>query len=153
LENVKQSLRDRLILDISAHLTTTDSSTIRQVIPEMLEKLCLLFDANRGILFLPDHDDAGFSAGFEWHEKDIAPVKDELQNLKYSKYTLWEKFAIQKRILRIADITNIPDIYMPSKEMLLSIGAKAFLQVPLLHGTAYRIYFALQFKSCYGLER
>ena len=100
----------------------------------MLEKLCLLFDANRGILFLPDHDDAGFSAGFEWHEKDIAPVKDELKNLKYSRYTLWEKFAIQKRVLRIADITNIPDIYMPSKEMLLSIGTKAFLQVPLLHG-------------------
>ncbi len=143
LENVKQSLRDRLILDISTHLTTTDSSTIRQFIPDMLEKLCLLFDANRGILFLPDHDDAGFSAGFEWHEKDIAPVKDDLQNLQYSKYPLWEKFAIQKRVFRIADITNIPDIYMPCKEMLLNMGAKAFLQVPLLYKNQLKGFISL----------
>jgi PAS domain S-box-containing protein len=134
LENVKQSLRDRLILDISAHLTSTDSPTIRQFIPDILEKLCLLFDTNRAILFLTDPGEAGFSAAFEWHEKDISPVIDDLQNLQYSKYPLWEKFAIQKRVFRIADISNIPDIYMPSKEMLLNMGTKAFLQVPLLQG-------------------
>lgn len=134
LENVKQSLRDRLILDISTHLTSTDSPTIRQFIPDMLERLCLLFDASRSILFLNDPDEESFSATYEWHEKDISPVKDDLQKLQYRKYPLWEKFAIQKRVFRIADITNIPDIYMSSKEMLLNMGAKAFLQVPLLHG-------------------
>jgi PAS domain S-box-containing protein len=100
----------------------------------MLEKLCLLLDADRAILYLTHHDETGFSAAFEWQTKDIAPVKDDLQNLQYSRYPLWEKFAIQKRIFRIADISNIPDIYIASKEMLLNIGAKAFLQVPLMHG-------------------
>ncbi|MBW6478262.1 MAG: PAS domain S-box protein [Bacteroidales bacterium] len=135
MENVKQSLRDRLILDISAHLTSTDSLSIRKFIPELLEKLCIVFDADRAILYLTHPDETGFSAAFEWQGEGIAPVKDELQNLQYSKYPLWEKFAIQKRVFRIADISNIPDIYMPCKEMLLNIGAKAFLQVPLMRGS------------------
>ena len=143
MENVKQSLRDRLILDISAHLTTTDSSTIRQVIPEMLEKLCLLFDADRAIIFSTDAGKTNFSALFEWHEKDMQPVKAELQNLQFSKYPLWEKFAMQKRVFRIADIANIPDIYKPCKEMLLNMGINAFLQVPLLPGNHLSGFFTL----------
>ncbi len=143
MENVNQSLRDQLILDISAHLTTIDKAKIREIIPGILERLCIIFNANRSIIFSIGQGEADFSACFEWHSKDRHSVIDELQNLQYSKYPLWEKFAVQKRVFRIADISNIPDIFASCKEMLLDMGTKSFLQVPLLQGDQLKGFLTL----------
>ncbi len=134
LENVIQGLKDRLILDISAHLSETDAAKIRNVITDSLEKLGQIFGANRVILFSTKPDKDIFSASLEWHDTQSAPLASILKELKFSQYPLLEKFAVQRRIFQISNIANIPDIYSHCKELLTNLGSKAFLQSPLLFG-------------------
>ncbi len=129
-----QGLKDRLILDISAHLSETDAAKIRKVITDSLEKLGQIYGANRVVLFSTKPDKDTFSASDEWHDNQYAPLAGIMKDLKFSQYPLWEKFARQKQIFQISNIANIPDIYSNCKELFANMGSKAFLQSPLLFG-------------------
>lgn len=130
MSNALDHLKTRVILELTKDLAQADSASIPDLITKSLGSCAPLLKANRAFIFLLDELKQQFSVAFEWKAAGLVSVKKSLQNLPFTDYALWGKFADHAKPFQVSDTENIPDIYAHDNMLFREISCKAFVQKP-----------------------
>lgn|GEM_PF-1607673 len=126
---------EKIITDISSMFVLSIPDNFDQCIKYALKQTGQFHHVDRSYVFLFSSDGVYASNTHEWCAPGIEPVIDQLQNVEMALTPWWMSHLINKEIINIPCVDELPSEAEMEKEILKAQGNQSVLVVPLLaHG-------------------
>ena len=121
---------------IEAYISTLSLRFIANVnldedINASLQNMGILSEASRTYLFLFNEENKVMSNTHEWCAEEVSPQIHILQNLEFKTLPWWIKQITSGNLIKINNLTDLPDEAMQTKEFLELQDIKSVLVYPL----------------------
>lgn len=111
---------------LNSKLYSTDPETF---FPELLRIIDEVLDVSRSYIFKYHENTNTISNTYEWNQTGIAPQIQKLQDIPVELIPYWHEFMINKRIINISNVKNIPSF--PENQALVEQGIKSLMVIPI----------------------
>jgi diguanylate cyclase (GGDEF)-like protein/PAS domain S-box-containing protein len=138
-ESIKYQLRfEKLIADISNTFASQPSEHFDQSINHALELVGEFFQVDRSYVFQFSDDGKQMSNTYEWCANESEMQKDQLQDIQIYMFPWWRQQIINKKIVYIPDVDNLPPEAEAEKIEFKSQSIQSLLSIPMTkNGTVF----------------
>lgn len=125
---------ERIIASISTRFIHMPVERIDRELKEAIEKIGRLHDSDHAYIALIEGNEFTFDRIYEFAAPGMKPHSESISNISLGEYP-WGKSQIGKcRDICIPSVQNMPREAGAERELLLSLGVKSVVAVPMVYG-------------------
>ncbi|WP_310551589.1 putative bifunctional diguanylate cyclase/phosphodiesterase [Paenibacillus glufosinatiresistens] len=128
--NERQLQLQKLMTEISSDFAAAGRGGIEQAAHRTLEALGRHFELDRVVIFRKDREDGGATSLWEWHRRDLVPLRPFLPHLTRSRLEWWFE-RMKDGGAAIIDVHDLPDEPPVQKDKLHAEGTASVAMLPI----------------------
>ncbi|MCM8783124.1 MAG: diguanylate cyclase [Candidatus Omnitrophica bacterium] len=133
-ENLRKEMEfEALVRRLYQYFINLSSTRLNKVINEALKEIGEFCRVDRSYIFLAYEHDRKVRNAYEWCAEGVEPLLQKLQDLKVKDFDWFAQKIINKEIVCISDVNQLPSEAKSLKELLKSQKVLSLLCVPLVY--------------------
>ncbi len=125
---------EKMVSEIALYFINLPADQVDEGINYALKECGEFFQVERSYIFLLSPDGQSLSMTHEWHQKEVEPQINRLQDIPIGKRPWWNAQLAEKDYVHLPDVNDMPEVAEAERNEFMKQNIKSLLCIPMFSG-------------------